>query len=84
MATETLGAYYNHTVAEIESFIDRHFGSRLYALPEPLEGRLTDVQASRARACLAMRKKYDEIEAAKGREIDKGRAIVITPLHAKQ
>ena len=72
MATETLGAYYHHPVAEIEAFIDRH------------AGRLSDVQASRARSCLAMRKKYDEQEAAKGREIDKGSPIRIEPLHQKQ
>ena len=72
MATETLGAYYHHTPAEIWRFIERH------------EGRLADVQASRARSCLAIRKKYDELTAAKGRVFDKGAAIKVVPLHTKQ
>ena len=71
MATETLGAYYRHPFSEIEAFIERH------------AGRLSDVQASRARSCLAIRKKYDEQEAAEGRNPG-GSPIKIAPLHSKQ
>ena len=75
MARETLGRFDNHSAAEIESFVERH------------EGRLTDIQASRARSALAMRKKYDERladQGTPGRYDHHNEAIRIVPLHSKQ